>query len=93
MRELIYQRATVTFGVLVLITGISYWLTVGHGGAELHQTGSVVWTAVIVLASLKVRWVMLDFMELRSASTRLRVLCEGWVVGLAAALILINWFA
>jgi hypothetical protein len=92
MRELVNQRATVTFGVLVLITGISFWLTVGHGGANLHQTGSLVWTLVIVLAALKVRWVLMDFMEVRSAPVKLRLLCEAWVVGLTAALVLINWF-
>ena len=65
MRELANQRATGILAILVLLTGISFWLTVGHGGASLHQGGSIVWPLVIVLASLKVRWVMLDFMELR----------------------------
>jgi Prokaryotic Cytochrome C oxidase subunit IV len=91
MRELVNQRATVIFGVLVLLTCISFWLTVGHGGAELHQSGSVIWTLVIVLASLKVRWVMLDFMELRSAPTTLRLLCESWVIGVGAFLIATTW--
>jgi len=91
VRELVYQRATVIYAVLVLITGISFWLTVGHGGASLHQTGPVVWTLVIFLAFLKVRWVLLDFMELRSGPTKPRLLFEVWVTGVAASLILINW--
>ena len=91
MREVVNQRATGIFAILVLLTGISFWLTVGHGGASLHQGGSIVWTLVIVLASLKVRWVMLDFMELRSAPIKLRLLCESWVVGVGAFLIVTTW--
>lgn len=91
MRELINQRATVIFVVLVLVTCISYWLTVGHGGAGLHQDGAVIWTSVIVLASLKVRWVMLHFMELKSAPAKLRLMCESWVIGLGAFLIATTW--
>ena len=92
MRELVNQRATVIFTLLVLVTCISYWLTVGHGGAGLHQEGPVIWTSVIVLASIKVRWVMLDFMELRSAPITLRLLCESWVIGVGAFLIATAWF-
>lgn len=88
MRELVYQRATATCALLVLITTLSFWLTVGHGAARLDA--SIVWTLVIVLAFVKVRWVMLDFMELRSASTRLRLVFEIFAVAVAAALITIN---
>lgn len=91
MRELVNQRATVIFALLVLLTGISFWLTIGHGGASLHQSGSVIWTLVIGVASLKVRWVMLDFMELRSAPIKLRLLCESWVIGVGAFLIATTW--
>ncbi len=93
MRELVSQRATVVFGLLVFITGISFWLTAGHGAAGLRETQTLVWTQVIFLAFVKVRWVLLDFMELRSAPNKLRLLFEAWVVGVAAFLILANWLA
>jgi heme/copper-type cytochrome/quinol oxidase subunit 4 len=92
MKELIYQRATVAFALLVLVTGISYWLTVGHGSDTLHEAQPVVWPTVIVLAFIKVRWVLLDFMELRSAPITLRLLFEAWAVGVAAVLILTGVF-
>jgi hypothetical protein len=92
MRELVRQRASVVFMALVLITGFSFWLTAGHGGALFDEAQSVVWAQVILLALLKVRWVLLDFMELRSAPIKLRLLFEGWVVALGAALILTNVF-
>lgn len=91
MRELVCQRATVTFALLVLVTGISFWLTVGHGAATLHEAQSVVWAQVVFLAFVKVRWVLLDFMELRSAPIKLRLLFEVWVIGVAALLLLTNW--
>jgi heme/copper-type cytochrome/quinol oxidase subunit 4 len=90
MSELIRRRASVTYLLLVLITGVSFWLTVGGGGALIGEAHSVVWVQVIVLACLKVRWVMLDFMELRTAPTGLRALFEVWVVALGAALIAIS---
>lgn len=91
MRELVHQRATVVFGLLLLVTGISYWLTVGHGAAGLGEAQSVVWAQVVVLGFVKVRWILLDFMELRSASTTLRILFEAWVIGVTAVLILLSW--
>ena len=91
MRELVYQRATVIFALLVMITGYSFWLTAGHGGAGLHEARSIVWAQVIFLAFLKVRWVLLDFMELRSAPTKLRLLFAAWVIGVAVCLILTTW--
>ncbi len=91
MKELVNQRATVSFALLVVITVVSFWLTVGHGGAFLGDTGKVLFASVIVLAFVKVRWVMLDFMELRDAPLKLRALFEFWVVGVAAALIITNF--
>lgn len=91
MQGLVRQRATVSFGLLLIVTMVSYWLTVGHGGSAMSEGQSIVWTQVIVLAFIKVRWVMLDFMELRSAPLKLRALYEAWGVGVAAFLIATAW--
>jgi heme/copper-type cytochrome/quinol oxidase subunit 4 len=93
MKELAYQRATIIFALLILVTGISFWLTAGHGAAGLGETQKVVWTQIIFLAFVKVRWVLLDFMELRSAPVKLRAVSEAWVIVVAAVLILIDWLA
>jgi hypothetical protein len=66
-------------------------LTVGHGSSVLGEGASIIWTQVIVLAFIKVRWVMLDFMELRTAPLRLRALYEGWAIVVAAFLITTAW--
>ncbi len=92
MKELINQRATYIFAALVLLTGLGFWLTAGRGAADLHEAQSIIWAQVVVLACVKVRWILLDFMELRTAPLKLRLLFEAWVVFLGAALISINWF-
>lgn len=91
MKQLIRQRATVSFALMLSVTLISYWLVVGHGGSALGEGPPLIWTSMIVLAFVKVRWVMLDFMELRSAPIGLRALYEGWAVAMAAVLIAFAW--
>ena len=91
MKELINQRATYVYAALVVLTGLGFWLTAGRGATELHEAEKVVWAQVVVLACVKVRWVLLDFMELRAAPLKLRLLFESWVVVLGAALVSISW--
>ncbi|OBH13963.1 hypothetical protein A5692_12055 [Mycobacterium sp. E342] len=91
MKELVRQRATVSFALLLVVTLVAFWLTVGHGGTVLSEGQALIWTQVIVLAFVKVRWVLLDFMELRSAPIGLRLLYESWGVGVAAVLISFAW--
>ena len=45
-------------------------------------------TVVIVVALVKVRFVILDFMEARDAPWVLRLVLEGWVIGLATVLLI-----
>jgi Prokaryotic Cytochrome C oxidase subunit IV len=91
VKELINQRATYIFAALVLLSGVGFWLTAGRGAVGLHEPQSIIWAQIIIIACIKVRWIMLDFMELRTAPMRLRLLFELWVVALGAALISINW--
>jgi hypothetical protein len=90
LRELINQRATYAYAGLLLVTALVFWLTVGHGAASLNEAQSVIWAEVIVLAYVKVRWILLDFMELRSAPIRLRLLFEFFAVAMAGGLIAIS---
>jgi hypothetical protein len=56
----------------------------------LRPSAAVV--GIFLLAAVKVRYVMLDFMELRAAPVRVRVIFQGWIV-VVTALILGFWFA
>ncbi|MCT7657185.1 cytochrome C oxidase subunit IV family protein [Mycobacterium deserti] len=85
MRELINHRATYVFVALIALTGVGYLAT------GLPESESTIWAQVVFLACVKVRWVLLDFMELRAAPVRLRLVFEGWVLLMGGALIAINW--
>ncbi|WP_448418872.1 cytochrome C oxidase subunit IV family protein [Mycolicibacterium sp. XJ1819] len=91
MPKLVYRRATLTFALLSLITVLSYWFTVGHGSSLAHASEPTVWTVVMILTYIKVRWVMLDFMELRGSRVGLRMVFECVALVMATSLIAINW--
>lgn len=55
---------------------------------EAHWPGATGVGAVIVAAMIKVRYVILDFMEIRSAPIQLRLVLEGWVILLGTVLVL-----
>jgi len=81
------DRLAVVWVALVAATIASTWvLSKDAFGPSVAVVG------MFGLAALKVRYVMLDFMELRSAPLAARVVFEGWVV-LVTALILGFWFA
>lgn len=63
-------------------------LTVGAFAAgETHSNGHWALIAVVVAALVKVRFVILDFMEVRTAPLALRLVLEGWLVVLGAVLL------
>jgi lipid-A-disaccharide synthase-like uncharacterized protein len=75
---------------LVLIWVALCALTVAAFAAgEIHSDGQWALIAVIVAALIKVRFVILDFMEVRSAPLALRVVLEGWLAVLGAILLTI----
>lgn len=53
-----------------------------------HATVGI--ASVIVLAMIKVRFVVLDFMDVRYAPMLLRMILEVWIVCLTIALILLS---
>jgi caa(3)-type oxidase subunit IV len=67
-------RSTYVWVVLIAVTIVSWAV-----GAE-HGVGSTVAVIVLALALIKVRFVGLDFMELRSAPQVLRGIFEAYCV-------------
>lgn len=78
---LVRDRVTWVWAVLVVVTLLSFWLGTDHGLSSTTARSLL----IIVLALVKVRFVGLYFMELRTAPVWLRAAFEGWclVVGLA----------
>lgn len=83
MRDLIRSRATLIWALLVGATLLSWELGHGLGVQDTRVAGSL----ILIVAMVKVRFVMLDFMEIRHAPPWMRIGAEVWTVGLAALLV------
>lgn len=74
--------------MLILATALSWEF--GHGfGFGTHFNYATV--AVLLIAFIKVRFVFLDFMELRTAPLPLRLIFEAWIVVVCGTLIFLYW--
>jgi hypothetical protein len=79
------DQLTIVWLLLMLATGLSWFI--GHGGIE---NGWLASSGVIAVAFFKIRFVGLDFMELRSAPRAWRMTFEVWLLLLAALLVALS---
>jgi heme/copper-type cytochrome/quinol oxidase subunit 4 len=87
MMSVLRERVTWVWLGLMALTGVTTW---GLSKDLFSPTVSVV--GIFLIAAVKVRYVMLDFMELRQAPLPVRAAFEAWPAVVAAA-ILGFWFA
>jgi hypothetical protein len=81
IKRLLADRITLVWLLLIVIT-LATWESVGvTGGARLATF------AVLVIAFVKVRFIGLEFMELRHAPLPLRIAFEAWTVIMCATLV------
>lgn len=85
--RLMRERVTVVWVALMVATCASTWTL-----AETAPTPGVAVTGIFLIAALKVRYIMLDFMELREAPIPTQVAFQLWIVGVTL-IILGFWFA
>jgi caa(3)-type oxidase subunit IV len=85
--SVVRERVTWVWLALVVLTCVTTW---GLSKDLVSPTVAVVGTFLI--AAVKVRYVILDFMELRDAPIPVRIAAEAWPV-VVAAMILGFWFA
>jgi heme/copper-type cytochrome/quinol oxidase subunit 4 len=78
-------RVTGIWLLLLAITAASAWLGNGHARDDRYLGA-----AIIALAFVKIRFVILDFMEIRTAPVAMRLACEAWVIILCAAIVVIG---
>lgn len=83
MKALLLSRVTAVWALLVAATLCSWEL--GHGVG--FETARAAGSAILVVTFIKVRFVMLDFMEIRHAPRWMRVTGQAWIVLIAAILI------
>jgi len=88
MIALFRSRLTAIWLVLVAATCLSWGVAQGFAtAANLH----LITAGAMVIAFVKARLILLDFMELRRAPLPLRVFAEVWAV-LVCAAILVMYF-
>jgi hypothetical protein len=86
--SLFRNRITIVWLLLVAATLVS-WETAQSGkDATDHRTATA---AIMIVAFIKVRYIGLEFMELRHAPTPLRVLFEAWLVLVCTAILIVYW--
>jgi Prokaryotic Cytochrome C oxidase subunit IV len=88
MRALLLHKVTPLWIVLILATALSWEF--GHGLGFGNRTDYAT-VAVILIAFIKARFVVLDFMELRTAPWPLRLALEAWLVVVGGAIIVLYW--
>jgi hypothetical protein len=83
------SRVTGIWVGLIVATGLSWQFGHGFGfGEQFHYAT----TAILILTFVKIRFVFLDFMELRTAPWPLRMAFEVWAVSVCVTLIGLYWF-
>jgi hypothetical protein len=80
----------VVWCLLAGLTGVSWVLGDSYRPGDLDSAGAFT-IALMVLAFFKVRLVILHFMEAKAAPLRLRILVEGWVIGVCL-MVLVMYF-
>jgi hypothetical protein len=82
------SRAVAVWLILVGATIASLTLFEAFHSPTMNRTVS---TVVIAVAFIKVRFVGLDFMELRRAPRALRLIFELWLIVISGTLIILYW--
>jgi heme/copper-type cytochrome/quinol oxidase subunit 4 len=81
------ERVTWVWLGLVVLTCVTTW-----GLSKDLFSPAVAVVGIFLIAAVRVRYVILDFMELRNAPIPVRVIGEAWPVAVAV-MILGFWFA
>jgi heme/copper-type cytochrome/quinol oxidase subunit 4 len=87
LMSVLRERVTLVWLGLVVLTCVTTW-----GLSKNLFTPAVAVVGIFLIAAMKVRYVILDFMELRNAPIPVRVAFEAWPV-VVAVMILGFWFA
>ena len=91
MRSYIRNRLTYIWLFLCVITVISWWVGTGQG-ADSYRANVPVTAVVLVIALIKTRFVIRNYMEVRLAPAWLRLTCDAWLLCLFAAISCFYWF-
>ena len=89
MNSLLLSRTSLVWLLLVAATALSWQVGHGVGFDDIRHAG----IAILVVAFIKVRYVILEFMEIRGAPVFMRVIAETWVVVACTILVVLFFVA
>ena len=73
--------------ILIIATGMTWYL------GEVGAAGTLAIVTMLLIAFVKGRLVILDFMELRNAPALWRALLEGWLILVSSLILLAYWIS
>ncbi len=85
--EILNNPAHRAWLILVVATIITWYL------GEVGAAGTTAIVAMLLIAFVKGRLVILDFMELREAPMMWRLLLEGWLILVSGLILLAYWMS
>lgn len=85
MKTLLWSRTSLIWALLVGATLLSFELGHGVGLRDATAAGAV----ILIVSFIKVRLVMLDFMEIRQAPRWMRLVAETWIALICATLVVL----
>jgi hypothetical protein len=74
--------------LLVLATGLSWWLGHGPDGAASQR---YVATGLVLIAAVKIRLVVQYFMEVRDAPLALKLVLDAWLLLMCGSILITYW--
>jgi len=93
MISLLAKPVSAAWLLLMLATGLSWWLGLDQGVAADQQGDyRYISSGLIIIAFIKVRIVIRYFMEVREAPLALKLVCDAWVVLVCGTIIYLYWF-
>lgn len=81
MRLYIFNLQTAVWLVLMLATGISWWLGTGSDLYLFGDNAQMSTITMMIISFFKLRLVIMHFMEVQHAPTALRAIMDTWVFG------------
>lgn len=85
MRVLADRRLAAAWAILVGITLVSWFIATRHGAGQMRPDPAVGMIAILITLA-KVRVISREFMELRHAPVRLRLVIDSWLVTFGLAM-------
>lgn len=85
MQALLRNRVSLVWLILVAATALSWEMGHGWGLNDMRQAS----IAIIFVATAKVRFVLMDFMEIRHAPWVMRIAGELWCAAIGTTLVVL----